>query len=110
MLNVLRDLAESTVARAAFQRDPEAFVEKYDTLSEYEKYLLLERDGSAIEGYLRNPIIEPDGKPGEASMAPTVVNVVALIVVARVPHPEPVVASHFSAFWSRVEDRARALS
>lgn len=107
MLTVLKDLADSPVKRAAFQRDPEAFLERYETLSEYERYLLLERDAAAIEGYLRNPSVDP-----YVHAAPTVVNVTALIVVARVPHPEPAAAaqSHFSTFWSRVEDRARALS
>lgn len=107
MLTVLRELAENPVKRAAFQRDPEAFVEQYDELSEYEKYLLLERDAASIEGYLRNPSVDP-----HMHAAPTVVNVVALIVVARVPHPQPAAAlnAHFDAFWSRVEDRARELS
>lgn len=44
-------------------------------------------------------------------MAPTVVNVVALIVVAYTPHEEPAAAAqqHFDTFWSRVEDRAQQL-
>ncbi|MGH6925270.1 MAG: hypothetical protein ACRED5_16175 [Propylenella sp.] len=110
MLTVLKELAENPARRAAFQRDPEAFVQRCETLSEYEKYLLLERDAAAIEGYLRNPVADPDNV---SFAAPTVVNVAAVvIVVMRVPHEEPAVAAqaHFDTFWSRVEDRAHALA
>ena len=108
MLTVLKELAESPARRAAFLRDPEAFVDEYGTLSEYEKHLLLERNAAKIEGYLYNPAAGPDN---EMSMAPTVVNVVALIVVAYTPHEEPAAAAqqHFDTFWSRVEDRAQQL-
>jgi len=111
MLSVLKELADNPAARAAYQRDPEAFVEKYDTLTEYEKYLLLERDASAIEGYMRNPVVDPKNI---SYAAPTVVtvNAVVIAVIGIVPHDEPAMAAkqRFSDYWSRVEDRAHALS
>ena len=54
MMRILEDLAYDRSKRAAFQQDPELFVEQYSELTEYEKHLLLERNAAATEGYLEN--------------------------------------------------------
>ena len=110
MIKILEDIAYNPTKRAAFQQDPESFVEQYEELTDYEKYLLVERDAAAIEGYFRNGPA-PIGK-GAVYAAPTIVSVQVVIVVMRVPHQEPAVAAakRFDSYWDRITDRAQTLA
>ena len=110
VIKILEDLAYNPTKRAAFQQDPESFVEQYEALTEYEKHLLVERDAAAVEGYLRNGP-SPIGD-GAVYAAVTVIAVQAIIVILRVPHPEPAgaAAKRFDSYWHRITDRAQTLA
>lgn len=112
MIKILEDLAYNPTKRAAFQQDPESFVEQYEALTEYEKHLLVERDAAAVEGYLRNgPSLIGDGAVYAASTVIVVV-IGAILVLACVPHPEPAgaAAKRFDSYWHRITDRAQTLA
>jgi hypothetical protein len=110
MLKILEDIAYHPEKRAAFEQDPEAFVEQYDGLTDYEKYLLVEQDAAAIEGYLRNGPV-PTGD-NAIYAAPTIVTVQAVIIIIRKPHEEPALAAakRFDAYWNRITDHAQVLA
>ena len=110
MIKILEDLAYNPTKRAAFQQDPESFVEQYEALTEYEKHLLVERDAAAVEGYLRNgPSLIGDGAVYAASTVIVVV-IGAIVVLASFPHPEHVAAKRFDSYWQRITDRAQTLA
>ena len=112
VIKILEDLAYNPTKRAAFQQDPESFVEQYEALTEYEKHLLVERDAAAVEGYLRNgPSLIGDGAVYAASTV-IVVAIAAILILACVPHPEPAgaAAKRFDSYWHRITDRAQTLA
>ena len=112
MIKILEDLAYNPTKRAAFQQDPQSFVEQYEALTEYEKHLLVERDAAAVEGYLKfGPSLFGDGAVYAAS---TVIIVVLgmVVIIASVPHSEPAgaAAKRFDSYWHRITDRAQTLA
>ena len=111
VIKILEDLAYNPTKRAAFQQDPESFVEQYEALTEYEKHLLVERDAAAVEGYLRNgPSLIGDGAVYAATTVLVILGVV--LVIDSDPHSEPAgaAAKRFDSYWHRITDRAQTLA
>lgn len=97
LVEALESIAYDMKKGRIFNSNPEKFFELFPGLTPYEKKLLLDKNATAIETYLKS------GENVMASAASTVVNVV-VIVVFRKPHDEGVLAMRkiFDDYWSRV--------
>ncbi len=110
MLNFLNEMAVSFAERHAFEANPEGYLARYQDLTEYERKLILSRDSSAIDGYIKNRL-----RSGEEEIIPvhattTVMVVAVLIGVAAAPDAddETVQLARYNDFWSHVAERGVA--
>ncbi|MEQ9258714.1 MAG: hypothetical protein RIG84_06425 [Roseovarius sp.] len=99
MINVLKDLASSLTAVREFRKDPDAFLDRYPTLSAEERSLLLEGDSRKVSGYVS----------GKVNADTTIV----VIVLAPSVSNEMTCASRQSShrnFWDHVSQRSQVLA
>jgi len=110
MLNFLNEMAASFAERQAFEADPEGYLARYQDLTDYERKLILSRDSSAVDGYVKNRLLNGDETIIPVHAATTVMVVAVLIGVAAAPDAddETVQLARYNDFWSHVASRGLA--
>ncbi|WP_172299785.1 hypothetical protein [Pseudoruegeria sp. HB172150] len=109
MIKFLKDISYSGEHLAAFQADPESFLDRYDAMTPHERALILSGDSSAISGYINDPSNQYGGKLDYRATT-TIVTVVAVILAPKVEASETTAEEYHDGFWSHVAERSAAFA
>lgn len=108
MIKFLNDISSNYADLRAFQTDPAGFLDRYEDMTDYERELVLERDSTAIDWYLKNRLLNGDDTivPVHAATTVIVIAVIGLAVAAMDDgSSEPLRMARHGDFWSHVAER-----
>lgn len=112
MIEFLNDISCSYADLQAFMADPEGFLDRYEDMTAYERELVLSRDSTAIDWYLKNRVLNGDDTVVPVHAATTVVVIAVLIGVAAAAENDGADDSwrmtRHDNFWSHVAERGAA--